>query len=286
MSHAIWKGHLSFGLVNIPVSLFSAEKSNELHFNLLDRKNHSKIKYDRISEQTGKTVPWDSIVKGYEYEEGQYVIVTDDDFKSAAGKNLKIVEIEDFIPKEAINFVFFETPYYLLPDKKGEKGYVLLRETLTRTKKIAIGRVMIRSRQHLAAIIPYGDAIILNIIRYAHELKKPTEFELPSKDTAEYKITKKEMDIAQQLVESMTSAWKPEQYKDEYYNTLLKLIEEKAKGRKTPSKKSKTSDVKQTKIIDFMELLQKSIKQKKKTPASKTKAQSTKKPMDKKKSKK
>lgn len=264
MSHAIWKGHLSFGLVNIPVSLYSAEKSNELSFNLLDSKNNSKIKYERVNEQTGKVVPWDAIVKGYEYQEGQYVILTNEDFKNIAGKNLKMIEIEDFIPKESINFIFFETPYYLLPDKKGEKGYALLREILIKTKKIAIGRVMIRSHQHLAAIIPYGDAIILNIVRYAHELKKPTDFELPTQNLSEYKITKKEIEIAQKLVESMTTSWKPEQYKDEYHDSLLKLIEEKTKTGTKVTKKRKPTDVKGTNVVDFMDLLQKSIKQKKK----------------------
>ncbi len=287
MSHAIWKGHISFGLVNIPVMLYSAEKPNDLHFKLLDSKNHSKIRYERINEQTGKEVPWNAIVKGYEYDEGQYVIVTNEDFENVASKNLKMIEIEDFIPKDAISFAFFETPYYLLPDKRGDKGYVLLRETLSKSKKIGIARVMIRSRQYLAAIIPYGDAIILNIIRYAHELKKPKEFELPTKDVSDYKISKKEMEIAQQLVDSMTTTWKPEHYKDEYHDALLKLIEEKASsGKKAATKKSKSPAIKQTNVVDFMELLKKSIKQKKKTPASSHDSHTPRKSPNKKKNKK
>lgn len=287
MSHAIWKGHISFGLVNIPVMLYSAEKPNDLQFKLLDSKNYSKIRYERINEKTGKEVPWNAVVKGYEYDEGQYVIVTNEDFENVARKNLKMIEIEDFIPKDAIGFVYFETPYYLLPDKRGEKGYVLLRETLSQSKKMGLARVMIRSRQYLAAIIPYGDAIILNIIRYAHELKKPNEFELPTKDISAYKISKKEMEVAQQLVDSMTTTWKPEHYKDEHHDALLKLIEEKASsGKKTTLKKSKSPAIKQTNVVDFMELLKKSVKQKKKAPTRTHNSHTSKKSTPKKRSKK
>lgn len=286
MSHAIWKGHISFGLVNIPVVLYSAEKPNDLHFKLLDSKNLAKIHYQRVNEDTGKEVAWDNIVKGYEYDDGQYVVLTNEDFDEVASKNLKLIEIEDFIPKDAISFVFFETPYYLLPDKRGEKGYVLLREILSKTKKVGIARVMIRSRQYLAAIIPYGDAVVLNIIRYAHELKKPKEFELPDKDIASYKISKKEMEIAQQLVESMTTSWKPEHYKDEYHDALLKLIDTRvASGKQISHKKSKKVTVKQTNVVDFMELLKKSVQQKKKT-ASKDVSHHDKKSPNKKKGKK
>lgn len=275
MSHAIWKGHLSFGLINISISLFSAEKSNELHFNLLDSKSHNKVKYERIDDKTGKAVPWNAIVKGYEYKQGQYVILTNEDFKSVAGDSSKVIEIDNFIPKESISSVFFEIPYYMLPDKNAEKGYVLFREILNKTKKIAIGRIMIRSRQHLAAIMPFDDAVILNIMRYEEDLKKPSEFDFPRKNTSEYKITKDEMEIAEQLVESMTTVWKPAQYKDEYSNELLKLIQKKAKKDRVSLKKSKTIAIKQTNRLDFLELLQQSLKQKKKALSSKRESSKT-----------
>ena len=265
MPHSIWKGHISFGLVNIPVVLYSATKSNDMHFSLLEDKNLGKIRYERINEDTGKEVPWESIVKGYEYEEGQYVVVTKEDFDSIASENLKVIEIEDFVPKSAIDFEYFETPYYLVPDKRGDKGYVLLREVLNSTKKIGIARVMIRSRQYLAAILPYQESIILNVLRYDHELKKPKDFELPSENVSNYKISKKELDVAKQLVESMSTSWKPKKYKDEYYQQLQKLIDEKiASGGKAKHKHHEIIAPRKSNVVDFMELLKKSVKEKKK----------------------
>lgn len=265
MSHAIWKGHISFGLVNIPVILYSAEKDNELHFKMLDGRDLNKIRFQRINEQTGKEVPWESIVKGYEYDNEHYVVLTSKDFEEVAMENLKTIEIEDFVPQNQIGAIYFETPYYLLPDKRGDKGYVLLREILNKTKKVGIARIMIKSKQYIAAILPYEDAIIVNILRYPEELKKPKEFELPNKNIKEYKISKKEIDIAEQLISTMSVAWKPERYHNEYRDALMHLIDQKAKSGNKPIKKkgAKHHTTKQTNIIDFMELLKKSVKQKK-----------------------
>lgn len=192
-SRPIWKGYITFGLVNIPVVLYSADKPQEtIHFKLLDKETLSNIKYMRINAETGKEVPWNNIVKGYEYEPGTYAVLTDEDLESVAIKNLKAVEIEDFVDQDDLASVYFEKPYYVLPTKGGDKGYVLLRETLKHTKKIGIARVMIHTHQYLAAIIPYGSALIINTLRYPEEVKKPSEMHAPDA-LKDYKISKKEL---------------------------------------------------------------------------------------------
>ena len=262
--HSLWKGYISFGLVNIPVVLYSAEQPQEkVHFKMLDKNNLAGIRYSRINEKTGKEVPWEDIVKGYEYEDGNYAILTDEDFESVARENSKTIEIEDFINLKDLGAVYFEKPYYILPDKRGDKGYVLLRETLKKTNKIGIAKVMIRSHQYLAAIIPYGSALIVNTLRYPEELKPATKFDLPEGAPADYKISKKEFDIAEQLVETMTSKWDPKRYTNDYREDLMKVVEEKiAEGNKTTIKHVKEPHVKQTNVVDFMELLKKSVKAK------------------------
>lgn len=266
MTKPIWKGNISFGLVNIPVVLHSAEKSNDLHFKLIDSRNNSRIHYQRINEETGKEVPWNAIAHGYEIDKGNYVLLSKEDFNKVASENLKSIEIEEFIPSKELDCFYFVKPYYVFPDGKGSfKGYALLREILKQSHKIGIARVMIRTRQHIAAIIPYGEAIVINILRYPHEIKKPTQEELPTLDLKAYKISKKETDIALQLVEAMSVHWDPKRYHDEYHDALLKWIEEKAaRGQKGPAKKSKKEkETKQTsKVVDFMELLKKSVKEK------------------------
>ncbi|MBN9288047.1 MAG: Ku protein [Gammaproteobacteria bacterium] len=267
---SIWKGYITFGLVNIPVILYSAEKPQEdVHFKMLDKHNLGGIKYLRINEETGKEVPWEDIVKGYEYEPGTYAVLTEDDFGEIARENLKAIEIEDFIDLKELDIMYFEKPYYLLPDKRGEKGYVLLRETLKNSHKVGIARIMIRSHQYLAAVIAQGSAIVVNTLRYPQEIRKPTEMDVPDEPVSNYKITKKEFDIAKQLVETMTIKWDPKRYMNEYKEDLMKLIEEKiASGGKKSIKHVEEPEVKRSNVIDFMELLQKSLKQKKPSKTS------------------
>ena len=203
--HAIWKGYITFGLVNIPVVLYSAEKpQQEVHFKLLDKSNLAPIKYSRINEKTGKEVAWNNIVKGYEYEPGTYAILTDEDFNEIARENLKAIEIEDFVDIDELGTMYFERPYYLVPARGGDKGYVLLREILKSTNKVGIARVMIRTHQYLAAVMPYETAIVINTLRYPQEIKDPSEMKLPEEPISHYKVSKKEFTIAKQLVETMT----------------------------------------------------------------------------------
>ncbi len=262
--HAIWKGYITFGLVNIPIAIYSAEKRDqEVHFKLLDKHDLSGIRYHRVNEETGKEVPWNRIVKGYEYETGRYAILTEKDFESVALENHKTIEIEDFVKFEEVGMLYFEKPYYILPDKQGEKGYVLLREILKETKKIGIARIMIRSHQYLAAIIPYESALIINTLRYPKEIEMPSTINTPDESVAKYKISKKEFEVAKQLVNTMTIKWDPKHYTNLYHTQLMKLIEEKiASGNKGSIKRGKEPVVKKTNVIDFMDLLKKSVKQK------------------------
>lgn len=261
MARPIWKGNISFGLVNIPISLHSAVKKNEMHFELLDRRTRSQVRYERVNEQTGQQVPWDQIVKGYKYNGEDYVVLDEEDFKKAAVEATQTIEILDFVPLDRIEFRYFEKPYYVLPEKKAEKGYVLLREVLKRTGKVAIAKVVIRSRQYLTALVPQGEALVLNILRYNDELRDTSEFKFPSEDIEPYKVTEKEMEIARMLVESMASQWEPGRYHDDYREALMAWIEKKAQaGGITPSSEGEVEGKEPAgKVVDMMELLKKSV---------------------------
>ncbi len=261
MARPIWKGSISFGLVNIPISLHTAEERSELHFKMLDKRNNSEIHYKKINAETGEQVPAEDIVKGYKYSGEDYVVLTDEDFKRAAVEATQMIEIADFVPLESIEYKYFEKPYYVVPGKKAEKGYVLLREVLKRTGKVAISKVVIRSRQYLAALIPQGDALVLNIMRYYDELRDPAEYNFPEGSIEQYKVSEKELQIAEMLVESMTSEWDPRQYHDDYREALMKWIEKKAEaGGAMPPQEVETK--KETgKVVDMMDLLKKSVEQ-------------------------
>lgn len=264
MSRPIWKGHITFGLVNIPVVLHSADKQFDLHFRLLDSRNKARVRYERINEETGEEVPWQDIVKGYEFEEGRYVVLKDEDFEKVAVEINKSVEIENFVDGKQIHYVYFDKPYYLVPDKKGEKGYVLLREVLRKTGKVGIAKVVIRTRQYLAALLPEGNVLVLALLRFQQEIRDTAELNIPANSVKSYKISEKEMNLAQQLVESMSTDWDPKQYHDEYRDALMKWIEKKAKAAGSPTgvqAKQKEEKTGNGKIIDMMGLLKKSVQQ-------------------------
>lgn len=277
MARAIWKGNITFGLVNIPISLYPAENRSNLHFRLLDKRNKAHVKYQRVNEATGEEVPYEEVVKAYEYDEGDYVILDDEDFKKADVEASQTVEIEDFVDEDAIDYVFFDKPYYLVPGKKGEKGYVLMRETLRRLRKVGIAKVVIRTRQYLAALIPEGNALILDLLRYDHELRDPSEFQLPSEDLDAYRISQKELQMAEQLVETMTAEWEPAKYKDDYREALMNWIEKKAKEGETatpPAAEAGEEERAGAEVIDMMSLLKKSVQQSAKERGKAKKAKS------------
>ncbi len=261
MARAIWKGNITFGLVNIPVNLFSAENpSKELHFNMLDKRNKARVKYERVNEATGEEVPWDQIVKAYDYGDENYVVMTDEELKRAAVEATQSVEIEDFIDADEISYVFFEKPYYMTPGKKGEKGYVLLRESLKKTKRMGIAKVVLRSKQYLCAVAAQGDALIMNILRFAHELRDLSEFEFPTGSMEEYKITDREMDMSKRLVDAMTSEWEPKKYKDDYYDKMMDYIRHKAEegDMAAPPAAEKPAAAS---VVDIMDLLKRSVEE-------------------------
>lgn len=272
MARPIWKGSISFGLVNVPVVLYSAEKRSEMHFKMLDSRNLAPVKYERKNEKTGEDVPWNDIVKGYEYSDGQYVLLGDEDFKRAAVESSQTVEILDFVDQDSIEYAYFDKPYYLAPGNKGEKGYVLLRETLRRTKKAGVAKVVIRTRQYLSALLVEGDALVLCLLRFHNELRPLSEFEFPAGDMEEYKVSPKELDMAERLVETMASKWEPSKYHDDYRDALMKWIEEKAeRGETQPAAAAHRREPAEagTGVINIMDLLKKSVAQTEKSRTEK-----------------
>jgi len=262
MPRGLWKGAISFGLVNVPVELYSAQKrSAELDLTMLDKRDLAPVGYKRVNKASGKEVPWEDVVKGYEYEDDKYVVLSEEDFRRANPEAAKTVDIVAFVDLAEIPPLYFETPYYLGPSKRGEKAYALLRDAMAKAGKAGIATVVIRTKQYLAALIPQDEALVLNTLRYYKELKQPEELELPEKLKGQ-KPTSKELDMALRLIEDMADEWQPEKYHDTYHEDLLKRIEEKVKAGQTeeitqPGKEEKAP--KGAEVIDLMSLLKKSV---------------------------
>ena len=261
MARGLWKGAISFGLVNVPVELHSAKKrAAELDMTMLDKRDLAPVGYKRVNKSTGKEVAWGDVVKGYEYQDGDYVVLSDEDFRRANPEAAKTVDILAFVELADIQPQYFDTPYYLKPEKRGEKAYALLRDTLHKAGRAGIASVVIRTKQYLAALVAQDELLVLNTLRYADELKSPADLEIPKA-----KVTPKELDMALRLVEDMADDWRPGKYKDTYREDLLKRVKEKVKAGESeeitePEKeprKEKSADV-----IDLMSLLRKSVEQK------------------------
>jgi DNA end-binding protein Ku len=257
MPRELWKGAIQFGLVHIPVSLFPGEQREELSFTMLDRRDLQPVGYKRYNKTTGDEVPYDQIVKGYEWSDGEYVLLEKEDFQSAAPEKTQAVDILGFVPRESLPSYFFESPYFLAPGKHGDKGYALLRETLVRTGKVGIATVVIRTREHLAALYAVDKWLVLNTLRYATELRDPSELKVPD-DLKDAKVNEKEIAMAERLVDDMDMEWDPVKYHDTYRDDILKLIEEKAAGKKRAAPKAPRA--REAEVIDFAALLEKSLK--------------------------
>lgn len=273
MARPVWSGTLSFGLLNIPVSMMSGEKpSADIHFRMLDGRNNAPVKYERVNAETGEEVPWKDIVKAYEYEKGSFVVLDPEDIKSAAPESHDAVEVEGFVDASAIGPQYFEKPYVLVPQKKAEKGYVLLREALQKTGKIGIGRVVIRTRENLCAVIPQDDALLLMMMRYPQELVDIHEYNIPEGAKGDYRITPKELQFSEQLIDAMSNDWEPGNYKDEFRARLQKVIKERMEAHGVVRRKAEEHEAAAgtaTNVVDFMTLLQQSISNKSRTPAKK-----------------
>lgn len=260
MARSIWKGSISFGLVNIPVGLYSAETTRELHFNLLDRRNLAPIHYQRVNSANGKEVPWDETVRGFEFEPKRYVVLSDADLERANPKSTQTIEIVDFVDLAAIDPMFFDRPYYLAPERKGAKSYALLRETLRRSGKAGIAKVVIRTRQHLAAVVPHGDAIVLDLMRFADELRDTADLDLPS---GKQGLTEKELKMAQRLVDAMIDSWDARRYRDDYRVDVQALIDARVAAGQLEAGAAATPPRRPArgKVVDLMSLLKRSVEE-------------------------
>jgi DNA end-binding protein Ku len=261
MARAFWKGSLSFGLVEIPVSLRPASETDDLQFTLLDRKDFAPVGYRRYNKNTGREVAWDQVVHGYEYEPDEYVVLSDEEIRRANAKTSGTVEIVEFVDAAQIDPALYETPYFVEPQKKGSKSYALLLDALEKTGKVGIARVVLRTRQRLAALVPRGRVLGLILLRYAHELRRPEDLEIPKTSGA---VSEREVRLAERLIDEMTSKrWDPARYKDEYRDEVLRVVKEKVRTGKThtivePGREREPRRAR-SEVVDLMPLLKKSL---------------------------
>jgi DNA end-binding protein Ku len=262
MPRSMWKGAISFGLVHIPVDMYPAVDNKGLDLTMLDRRDFSPVGFKRYNKGNGKEVSWDDIVKGYEYTSGEYVVLSDEDLRRANPEATQTIDILAFVDAEDVSLLYFEQPYYLAPGKGGDKVYALLRETLRKAGKIGIARVVIRVKQHLAALVCVGDTIVMNTLRYADEIRDAGDLKIPAKGDRKTEITDKELKMAMALVQGMAEDWEPEQYHDTYREDVLALIEKKVKAHQTktitmpePGEPKRETG----KVIDLVALLQASL---------------------------
>ncbi len=265
MARAIWRGSISFGLVAIPVSIYTAENNAEkLSFHMLDKRDMAPIHNERVNANTGEAVAWEDIVKGYEYEQGRWVTITDEDFRAANVEATQTIDILGAVCREDVPIEYFEKPYYLEPSTAGKKAYALLREALRSTGRTAVVKVVIRTRQRLGLLVPEGDAIVLELVRYPYELRGAEDLDLPVGDLKALGVTDAELKMAGQLVQSMETEWDPddEAYADTYHDDLLALIKRKA-GGETVESPPPAQEAEGAEVVDIMSLLKRSLEEKK-----------------------
>ncbi|MDB6078764.1 MAG: Ku protein, partial [Akkermansiaceae bacterium] len=276
MARSIWKGSIAFGLVNIPVGLTGAESRPDIQLHMVDSRNHARIRYERVNAESGEEVPWDKMVKGYEHDDGQFILLTEKDLEAVEPKLTRTIEISEFVSLSDIDPLLFDKPYYLEPDKRGRKAYALLREALRKSGKAGISKVVIRTREYLSAMFVRDDALVLMLLRFPQEIRAASKLDLPSSKDKEWQPGKREMELAAGLINEMTGKWKPDEYHDEYREALMDFIERKIQ------KGDSVADVRQPddddaddahgKVLDLAEYLQRSMKK-----ASSTSSQTAKK---------
>jgi len=259
---AIWKGNISFALVSIPISLFSATRKNELSFHYLHKKDMSPVSYKRFCDSENVEVPWEDITRGYEYEKDRYVEITDEDLDKADVELTKTIQIQEFVQEEEIDPVYFDKPYYLEPQKGGERAYALMRDALAESGKVGIAKVVLKSREHLAAVKSVGNLLTLQTMRFAHEIVDSGSLNVPQKAD----VSKKEMDLANTLIDSMSDKFDPGKYKDDYYDKVLGIIQMKVAGVSPQAPAPKGPGP--AKVVDLMEILKQSLSETKKSKGS------------------
>ena len=253
MPRSIWKGSIAFGLVNIPIELYSAVRDHRPKFRLLHAKDEAPVRYERVCQTEGKPVAWEDLVKGYEYDKGQFVVLTRDDFKTAALEKTKTIDILDFVDPDEIDERYFETPYYLQPGKGADRAYALLRDAIRESGRIGVGKIILRDAQHLAAIEVIEDALVLTMMRFADELADLDDFKFPSSAG----LRKQELTMARQLVENLSASWDPAKYTDEYRDNLMRVIQGKLKGRQPKLQAREMPQ--QAAVVDLMSRLKASL---------------------------
>jgi len=264
----LWKGAISFGLVHIPVALYSATTDHGIDFDWLDKRSMDPVGYKRINKKTGREIARENIVKGVEYEDGEYVVLSDKEIGAAYPKTTQTIEIETFVPANGIPFVYLERPYYVAPINKGAKVYALLRETLQRSERVGVARVVIQTKQHLAVLVPVGPGLVLNLLRWGADIRPWKDLPLPSEDAKKAGLTERELKMAKQLVEDMSGDWDPMEFKDEFKDEILRLVDRKVKAGQTETvtqpepEEGQSTEGKGAKIINLTELLQRSLRNK------------------------
>jgi DNA end-binding protein Ku len=258
MARALWKGSLSFGLVNIPIEVHTAVRDHRPRFRMLHAKDKSPIKLERVCVKDGHPVAWEDLVKGYEYAKGRFVAITKEDFRAAALEKTRTIDILDFVKADEIDDRFFEAPYYLVPSKGGERAYALLREAIRDSGRVGIAKFILRDAQHLAAVEAIGAAIVLSIMRFADELADVRGFDFPSSEG----MRKPELDLAKALVNSLAAEWNPSKYADQYRENLLRIIQGKVKGKHVELEPA--AEPRRAEVVDLMERLRRSLAQTKK----------------------
>lgn len=268
----LWKGGINFGLVHIPVALYSAEKSAQIDFDLLDKNDLERIHYSRVNEKSGEEVEWADIVKGYKNDNDEYIVVTEEDFEEARIESSPNIEIVSFIDKSEISILYFERPYYLVPEEKAFKVYTLLREVLENSERAAVAKVVMRNREHLCLLLPVKEVIVLNTLRFEDELRDPEELPLPSRNSKRLSPTNAEVKMAEKLIEEMDAPWNPSEFKDTYTENLLAIIRRKSHSKNAPRKRIiKEPKYADSNVVDIVELLKKSLNKKENRQSSKRK---------------
>jgi DNA end-binding protein Ku len=263
MARSIWKGAIAFGLVNIPVGLTSAESRPDILLHMVDSRDHARIRYERVNADTGEEVPWDRMVKGYEHEDGKFILLTEEDLVAVQPKLTKTIEIESFVSLDDIDPILFDKPYYLEPDKRGRKAYALLREALRQTGKAGISKVVVRTREYLSAMFVRDDVLVLMLLRFPQEIRASSKLDLPASTEAEFQPKKNELDLAMRLIDEMTGKWQPDEYHDEYREALMGFIEKKVSGGEAVDDVKPGEDREEPgsgKVLDLAEYLKRSIK--------------------------
>lgn len=261
----LWKGAISFGLVHIPVALYAATVDHSIDFDWLDKRTMDPVGYKRINKKTGKEIAREQIVKGIEHEDGEYVVLSDKEIADAYPKTTQTIEIETFVPADSIPFVYLDRPYYVAPINRGGKVYALLRETLKRAGRIGVARVVIQTKQHLAALVPVGPGLVLNLLRWGADIRPWKDLPLPSESVKQVGLSERELKMAGELVKDMSSDWDPDEFKDSFKDEIMRLVEQKVEAGQT-EEVTKREPVQEhegrssAKIVDLTELLQRSLR--------------------------